>query len=156
MAEVTVECTVNASVAKVWRSCDAYADIYLFNPGIKNSYLLGGSAKTGLGAKRQCDLADGRNHIREEIIGYEPERKLVIDIYDGTMPLRSAVATFNFWSAAETVTEVSMTMTFKPKFGPLGALMVPMMKRQFRPIMQSMLDGNAAYVERGETVAEAA
>lgn len=156
MPDVTVKSTVNASVAKVWQSWDAIADIYVFSPGIKSSYLLNGSAATGLGARRQCDFVDGKNHIREEIVGYEPERKLVIDIYEGTMPLRSVVATFRFTSRAREITDVSMTMAFKPKFGPVGALMVPMMKRQFRPILQSMLDGNAACVERGETVAQAA
>lgn len=34
--------------------------------------------------------------------------------------------------------------------------MAPLMKRQFGPILQAMLDGNADYVEDGKEVAMAA
>ena len=49
-----------------------------------------------------------------------------------------------------------MTLSFVPKFGPLGALMIPMLKSQFRKLLQSMLDSNAAYVERGPAAVQAA
>ena len=49
-----------------------------------------------------------------------------------------------------------MKVDFEPKFGVLGKMMAPMMKRQFRPMLQSLLDCNAAHIERGETVAAAA
>ena len=156
MARVTVTKTVKAAVSDVWKSWDAFGDIDRFNPQLKRSFLLQDSSPTGLGAARQCDLADGKNYIREKIVGYEPERKLEIDIYEGTMPLKSARATFDFREQGTSQTEVSMTMNFVPKFGLLGALMIPMMKPQFKKVLQSMLDSNAAYVERGETVAQAA
>jgi hypothetical protein len=41
-------------------------------------------------------------------------------------------------------------MEFVPGMGLLGKLMVPMMKMQFKPRLQSVLDGSAAYVERGQ------
>lgn len=78
------------------------------------------------------------------------------DIYEGTLPLKSALVTFAFSEEGNDLMDVSMTMAFKPKFAPLGALMVPMMKPKLRAMMQGLLDGNAAYVERGAPIARAA
>ncbi len=114
------------------------------------------SEQTGVGALRQCDLADGKNYIRERIIGYEPQRKLVIDIYEGSLPLKSAVAMFTFRAINLQKTEQTMQMEFQPKFGLLGKLMIPMMKPQFRRMLQALLDANAEYVVHGRTVAQAA
>lgn len=102
------------------------------------------------------DMADGKNFVREQIVGYQPQRKIEIDVYDGSLPLKSARASFDFREKGAGRTEVSMTMDFVPKFGIIGALMIPMMKPQFRKMLKSMLDGNAAYVERGQAVPQAA
>lgn len=149
MATVTVHRTVDAPASEVWTSWDDFGAIAAFNPNLSGSRLLPGSAPTGLGATRQCDLKDGRNHIRERITGYEPGRRMVVDIYEGTMPLKRAVATITLDDKGPRRTEVTMRMEFAPKFGPLGAAMVPLMRPQFRRMLRALLDGNAAYVERG-------
>ncbi len=156
MAKVTVTRTVNAPLQDVWASWDNFSDIYRFNPNLNGSHLLPGSASTGMGATRQCDMRDGKNFIQERIIGYDPHRKLVIDIYNGTLPLKSAVATFDFRAHGAQRSEVTMTMEFTPKMGLLGKMMLPLMKRQFRPMLQALLDANAAYVETGTEVSRAA
>ncbi|MEM7056052.1 MAG: SRPBCC family protein [Pseudomonadota bacterium] len=156
MAKVAVTTTVKAPLEQVWASWDDFGNIYRFNPNLKGSYLLPGSQPTGPGARRQCDLADGKNYIREKIIGYQDQKEMVIDIYEGTMPLKSAVAILSFRSTGSDQTVVTMEMDFKPKFGPIGALMVPMMKPKFRQMLQALLDANAAYVENGKTAGLAA
>ena len=50
-------------------------------------------------------------------------------------------------------TRVDFTMAFTPKMGLLGRMMIPMMKPQFARLLGKLMDGNKAYVERGETVA---
>lgn len=156
MAEVTVTNVVNAPVSEVWASWDDYGNIVRFNPNLKGSHLLLDGKATGLGAKRQCDLADGKNHIREEIVGYTPLREIVVDIYDGTMPLNSAKATIRFDQQGVSRTKVTMTMEFTPKMGLLGKAMIPIMKPMFRKMLNALLVANAAFVERGEEVARAA
>ena len=156
MASVTVSTIVNAPISQVWQSWDAFGDIDQFNPNLKRSFLLEGSSATGLGATRQCDMADGKNYIRERIVDYVPQRRLEIDFYELSMPLKSARATFNFHEKDATSTEVVMKMDFVPKFGPFGALMIPIMKPQFKKMLMAMLEGNAAYVERGQTNLQAA
>lgn len=152
MATVTVRRTVAAPPSEVWASWDDFGGIAAFNPNLRGSRLMPGSAPTGLGATRQCDMKDGRNHIRERVTAYEPSRRMVVDIYEGTMPLKRAEATITLEPKGPRSTEVAMRMEFTPKFGPLGAMMVPMMRPQFRRMLQALLDANAAYVERGQTV----
>lgn len=156
MAKVTVTQIVNAPLENVWASWDDFGNIADFNPNLKSSHLLKNGIESGVGAKRQCDLADGKNYIREKIVEYVPQQKIVIDIYEGTMPLDSAIATLDFGRTGDGQTRVVMTMRFKPKFGLLGALMVPMMKAQFSKMLQRLLDTNASHVEQGLQSVQAA
>ncbi len=155
MANVTVTQTVNAPIDQVWPSWDDFGAIAKFNPNLNGSHLINQSQNSGLGAMRQCDMADGKNYICEKVVEYRPHQKLVIDIYDGTMPLKRAMATFDFKARGQK-TDVTMSMDFTPKFGLLGKMMVPMMKPQFRKMMASLLQGNADYVETGKEVRTAA
>ena len=65
-------------------------------------------------------------------------------------------ATVTLRPVTHSKTEVTMSAAFEPKFGLLGKLMAPMMKRQFRSLLASVLAGNAAYVENGAAVPRAA
>lgn len=152
MAKVTVTRQVNAPLKAVWDSWDDYGNIFRFNPNLKGSFLINNSEASGLGATRQCDLADGKNYIQERIVGYSPMQSMTIDIFDGTMPLKQAEATFQFSPTTDQTTKVTMTMDFQPKYGLIGKMMVPMMKPQFRKMLDALLKGNAEYVESGSEV----
>jgi ribosome-associated toxin RatA of RatAB toxin-antitoxin module len=157
MATVIVSKRVNAPVEAVWESWNDFAGIDKFHPLLKKSYLLTDESKpTRVGARRQCDLSDNKNWLREEIIDHQPNKLLKIDIYESSMPVKSMQATIEFEKISEERTRVRFSSEFQPGMGILGKLMVPMMKRQFAPMLQALLDGNAAYVERQQTVAEAA
>ena len=150
MATVSVNKRVKAPITDVWASWDDFGNIYKFNPSVKHSELLDtGKASTGLGARRHCDLVDGKTWVQEEIIDYQPQSKLKVVIFDGNMPLKTAVATFAFKRAGKDETDIDLTMEFIPKFGPIGQLMVPLMKPQFKKILGEMLEGNALYVTNG-------
>ncbi|MEL6640751.1 MAG: SRPBCC family protein [Pseudomonadota bacterium] len=144
MATVSVDRVIDAPVAEVWKSWDDFGNISVFHPLLKSSHLLG-AQQTGKGATRQCDLKDG-NSIQERIIEYVPHERLVVDIYNGTLPLRRAIVTFVLTPMGQK-TNVKMSIEFAPKYGPMGALMVPLMKPQFRKMMLTLLDGNAVHVE---------
>ncbi len=155
METINVKKVIDAPVEKVWESWDDFGSIYKFNPGINASRLLGEDS-TGIGAMRECDLKDGKNWVRERIVDYVPLKKMRISIYESSMPIKTMTATVTFRSISDAKTEVDFTAEFEPKMGFLGKLMAPLMKRQFRPLLASMLDGNADYVERGVLVAQAA
>ncbi|UJB71112.1 SRPBCC family protein [Acaryochloris sp. 'Moss Beach'] len=152
MANVTVYRTIYSSLEKVWESWDDFGAIYKFNPNLTHSHLLEDSRPTGQGAKRQCDLKDGKNWIREEVIEYIPYQQLTLNIYEGTMPLKSAKATLRFRKVLANRTEISMSMDFEPKMGWLGKLMLPMMKPKFEEMLNALLAGNDAFVTQGQLV----
>ncbi len=148
--KIVVEEIVEAPLEQVWKTWDDFGVIARFAPNLKKSFLIEGSAKTGLGAKRHCDMADGKNFLKEEIIEYIPNKRLVIDVYDGSMPVESGTGAFDLEALDSGRTKVTMTMDFVPKFGVAGKMMMGAMKSKFRGQLQSMLKGNADYIEHGK------
>lgn len=157
MTKLIVSKRVSASIQDVWKSWDDFGNIYKYNPALKASRLLSSAdVPIRVGALRQCDMADGKNWVREEIIDYQPGRSMKIDVYDGSLPLKSMTANIEFEVISEQRTRVRFTAEFEPKFGFVGKLLAPLMKRQLEPVLQALLDGNAEFVERGTEVAMAA
>ncbi len=154
MAQVTVKKVVNQNVKTVFESWNKdFGNIARFNPNLRASHLLSNSPTSeGLGALRQCDLADGKNWIREKVISVDENKQIVIDIYEGTMPLSEAIATFDFSQHGKDQTEVAMTMKFTPKGGVFGKALIPILKAKFRGMLQALLDANADYVENGTEI----
>lgn len=155
MQTINVKKVIDAPIEQVWESWDDFGNTYKFNPGINASRLLS-EELTGEGARRECDLKDGKNWVREQIVDYVPLKRMRIDIYESSMPIKTMSAIVTFRSINEAKTQVEFTAEFEPKMGFLGKLMAPLMKRQFRPLLTSMLDGNADYVENGILVPRAA
>ena len=152
MASVRLEQLVSAPRAKVWAIWDDYENIDRFHPGLTSSHLVNGSKiPTGIGAKRQCNLSDNKNWIQEEIVQYVPMEKIVIDAYQGTMPLKKAIASFRFQELSAYETNIIFDMEFTPKMGWLGKLLIPMMKIQFRKMMGDVLAASAQFSEQQPT-----
>lgn len=149
MHSVREKVVVNAPLRTVWKTWDDYGNIAQFNPNLKGSHLIDGSQETGLGATRQCDLADGKNYIQERIIEYVPEKKMAVDIYAGTLPFKAARVDIELRELANNKTEVSFTMSFRPKLGLLGRCLVPLMKPQLRKSIGKLLNANQEFNEHG-------
>ncbi len=152
MAEVVVTQEVNAPLADLWQSWDSFDEIYRFNPVINQSPLLPRSAPTGMGAERVCKHIDGKTYLKERIIGYQPEEHIVVDIFDANLPLKKAVVTLDFVALSPDQSRVTMRISFTPKFGPVGWLIAPLMKSQFRKGLSDLLSSNARFVEKGVEV----
>lgn len=156
MPKVSTKTTILAPLEQVWSAWDDFGAIAKFNPNLNKSFLINQSQETGIGAERQCDLSDGKNFIRERVIEYVPNKKMKVDIYAGTMPLKRATALIQIRALGPHQTEVNFEMEFVPKMGLLGRLMVPLMKPQFTKMLNSLLAGNKAFVENGTIIARAA
>lgn len=152
LPSVSVRHAIKAPLARVWASWNDFGGIYKFHPALKHSRLLPGSPATGVGCTRQCDMKDGKNWVRERIVAYVPEQSQVIDLYDSTMPLKRARAFLELKALSVDETEVVMTMRFEPKMGFLGRLMVPMMKMQFKKMLNSVLLANDTFVTQGKAL----
>jgi len=158
MYNITVGKTLNAPRKAVWASWADFGNVAAWHPFVSHSKLLGDPTEpVQLGSRRQCDLADGKNMVRERIIEYTPEERLKIEMYDGTLPMKTVVATVSFGAPDAERTRVIMSMDFEPRYGLLGKLMVPMIKRQFRKMFTELLDANErnALEQRGGRAASA-
>ena len=152
MTTITVAETVNAPVADVFASWNDFGNIYKYNPNLVRSFLINDSAPGGLGAMRQCVLSDGKNHIRERIIGFEENRQILLEIYEGTIPIKYARVTLDFKSISAGRTHVTFRMDATFKMGLLGRLLSPVIAGQMKKALNALLDGNKAYVEKGTVV----
>ena len=156
MAEVVLTKTVNVSIEDAWAVWDDFHNVAKFNPLLASSHATTGKESLeGLGAQRQCNMADGKNWIKEEIVAYTPLKEIKIAILESTMPLKEGMATIKLKKLGEHKTQVLFTMTFTPKMGLIGKLMTPMMKKQFSTMLGQMLDSYAKYSEEQPSVAVA-
>ncbi len=134
MNSVTTSRAIDAPVSDVWALWADFGNVFEWHPFVGHSYLV------GVGTRRQCDMSDGKNSVREEIVAFEPEQKMQISVYEGTMPLKSALGTIRFSPLSGARTRLEIRMDFEPKFGLIGRLMAPMMRRQFRGMFSQMLE----------------
>lgn len=149
MYTITVKKFVDAPLDCVWASWDDFDNIDRFHPFVAESRRLGDtSGPVGIGTKRECELSDGSNWVREQITEYEPGKTLAVDVYEHSLPVRSLRTTLRFRALADCRTEVTMTAEFAGRGGPLGRLLSPLTRRRFRPVVTALLNANADYVER--------
>ncbi len=152
MAKLKITHRVSAPTDEVWESWNDFGGNYKFNPNLSYSHLLDGSTETGLGATRKCNMKDGRNWVSEEVINYVSGKSMTIKVTGGTMPLKEMVGTISVHKINNSLTEVALNMTFIPKDGFMGILMMPMMKIMFKRMLKKVFVANEKYVLYGTTV----
>ncbi|MBT8468693.1 MAG: SRPBCC family protein [Deltaproteobacteria bacterium] len=144
MGKITVSGTMSHSVDRVWSMLDDFGSVYLWSAGVESSPIIGGTPERGVGAERLCTLYDG-NRISERVIESVDERNLVVDIYDTTMPLKSARGRFDLEKTSDGGTLVRITFEYVVKYGVLGKVMDALIiKRSLKKSFDNML---AALVE---------
>ena len=88
---------------------------------------------------RACHFTDGME-VKERIVAWDEGKSLTIDIFEGSMPLNCAKARLDVKTVGPNKTEVSMTMGYEVKYGPLGKMMdLLMMKGQFTSMREKKL-----------------
>lgn len=152
MHTVSVTRTIDTPVATVWNALDDVGNVYRIHPMVESSESIN-DVTTGEGAKRQSTLYDG-GALLEEIVESDPKHRQVVNVIDaGPFPLKEAVATFDLEPIGENSTEVTMTMSFVPKFGPAGWLLAKlMMKNKLRAMCGDILAGLDTHLQTGEIV----
>lgn len=140
-----------ASSSTVWDLLADFENIDFFNPNLSRSFLLTKDAEIGVGTKRQCDLSDGKNFIQEEILEWQPGEYYLIDIYNGTMPVKNAKTKLGVIPSAQGGSQVYMEFSYDPKFGPIGKVMdILMMRRMMSGLLQKVVDGLAEKANEAE------
>ncbi len=142
MHRVNVKREIEAPIADVWEIVADYGNVAVWNPLLRASRLLDGPPR-GKGAERQCDMADGKNYLRERVTEWQEGQFVEVELYETTMPLSCALARVELEARGPSRTVVSMTMHFQPSGGALarslaGLMMKPMFRRMFRKLASAL------------------
>lgn len=157
METITAAIIVNAPVAVVWASWSDFGHSHRFNPAVSSSRLLSdGHLATGTGTRRECELSDGKNWLRERIVGFQTNRLLKTEVYESSLPVSSMSITVDLMESSQGVVEVTVICEFEPASGIVGKLTAPLMRRRFRSMLAALLEGNRVYVEHNDCIRKAA
>lgn len=149
MASFQETTRIRATPAEVFVVLDDIAGISHWNPGVKQSALLGDQPR-GLGAARTCDLG-GRNYLHEEVVHHETDRALTMRITETNLPFSRADINFRLTADGHD-TIVTVSPDYKLKYGPVGRLLDALVvRRTYRRGMASLLSGLQRQLEGSRT-----
>lgn len=140
MKSVRIERTLDASRERVWATLADFGGVGRWNPNLASAELLGGPSE-GLGARRRCNMKDGKNHIEEVVTGWVEPSRMEIEVTDGTMPFATALISVQLAAVGATQTRVTLTMSYKTKATFAGAAMNLMAGPMLRRMLGQLLDG---------------
>ncbi len=151
MSQVTVSHIVSSPISKVWAVLADFGGIHRFSAGIEASPINDGTPSTGVGAERNCQLYDG-NNLQERITEFVENKRLGIEIFQTSMPLKAATAHFDL-EPAEGGCKVTMTMDYELKYGIVGKAMdAMMMKGMMSKNLGGLLHGLDEHLATGEPI----
>jgi uncharacterized membrane protein len=118
---------IDAPLDRVWRVLADLAAVQLYNPMVTSARLLG-AQREGVGAARRCELRP-KGWVEERVWEWIPERALGLEVAASEWPL-----VFMKWRTElephGASTHVAQEMSYRVKFGPLGALMNVLVMRR--------------------------
>jgi len=157
MASVRVTQTSTAKSQTCWNLLADFDNMEFFNPGITKSYYMNETKEVGVGTKRHCDLVDGKNFVREEIIEWKVGEYFMVDIYETSLPVSNSSTKFGILPIATSGSTVYIEYTYTPPFGPLGGLMnILFLKNYLSKGLQTVVDGLVQKAEEREYLAKSA
>lgn len=103
----------------VWSALADMTSVRHYNPLVERVFLLAGPL-SGPGAARRCEGPQGA--FVERVGAWERGRSITIDLVESGWPVRGMRWTTSV-RADDAGTLMTQTTEYKPKFGPLGALL---------------------------------
>ncbi len=146
MGEFEESITIEASPEKVWEVLADIGSIYIWNPGVVRSKQTT-PGRVDIGSRRRCDLG-GKNYLEEEVVTFDPPRRLTIRITDTNLPFETADIRFVIEPSRDKAL-VKVSPKYRIKYGWLGRLLDAVMVRaQYRKGMRGLLCGLKDHVEK--------
>ncbi len=145
MSNFTTEIKIDAPVDRVWDTLADIGSIDEWNPGVKRSHVTT-DRREGLGTGRHCELP-GKKHLDETVVDWEPHQRLTMRIVGTNLPLKTAEIRFALRPAGGG-TIVTVSPTYKLKFGPLGTVLDQLfVRRTYLQGMRALLLGLKKHAE---------
>jgi len=112
----------NIDAETMWKIVGDFSNVHKVHPAVKTVDQLTPQGN-GEGAIRRCNFYDG-GHADEEIKNWDANNMSYdVHVLKGTIPFKTAVASFVVESLGEEKSKVSVTMDATVKYGPIGVLM---------------------------------
>ncbi len=151
MSTVTHTATIEASKTATWNVLNDFGGVHRWHFNIESSPLSSANNE-GLGATRVCRFYNGPE-LTERIVEYEEGEFMNIAFVEFKLPLKRANVTFRVRELTKTKTEVTVTMDYVMRFGPLGwALNKAFLQPTLRKVFRNMLDGLNHHTVTGELI----
>ena len=129
MRSINTTSVIAAPRSAVWAVLADFPNVADWNTGVKKSYSTS-EASSGVGAQRHCDIAPA-GQLSETIRQWEPENMMAISIDTAKkMPITYALGTFTLTDDGDS-TSVRLDFEYRPRFGPIGKLISPLLDKQF-------------------------
>lgn len=154
MQKIIVERTINAPKSIVWEKLSDIGNVYIFNPMVEKSVLVG-EQTCGVGTKRTCALGEGsgmKGHLEEEVIGWKEGESLTIRINSGPMPTKHMALKFDLREISANQTNIKAVVEYQMKWGLMGKLMGVMMKPQLNGMVTKIYLGLEKHIRTGEEI----
>ena len=152
MTSISGTVRIHASKDEVWKILADLGGIQNFHPGVRKSYYTT-DVKEGLGAARVCELLPV-GKVEEHVIDWKDGEELTLDVVplEKAPPLRDARGRIQLEADGEE-TVVTMTVSYRLGFGPIGMLMDALfVRRQVKKVVPAVLRGLKRHAETGEVL----
>jgi hypothetical protein len=152
MGKFTVSQTMNHSVDRVWSALEDFGGVHRWSAGVEASPINAGTPDSGVGAERNCALYDG-NYIQERVTESVEKERLALEVFDTSMPIKSANAWFDLEATSDGGSKLDMTMDYVVKFGIVGKAMdAVMLKGAMTKSLTNLLAALDAHLTTGEHI----
>lgn len=147
MGSLHHEIRIDAPVEAVWKAVADLAAVQHWNPMVAPARYVS-EQREGVGASRHCELKP-KGWVEERVWDWNPPHAIGLEVTASEWPI-----VFMKWKTElqkdSDVTRMSQAMTYKVKFGPLGALMdVFMIRRMLNKGISEAFEALKRYVVGG-------
>ena len=153
MSHVQKTQVINAPIGPTWAAVSKLGAVQDWHPNVARATVLT-SDDSGVGASRRVEFQDGRGSV--ETVIEESEQQFTKMDMSAESPLEKIVVTIHTKERSAEATEVTFTVDYGMKYGPIGWVIDALMiKRLFRKAFDSALAGLAYHLESGNLVTDA-
>mmetsp|Transcript_34119 Transcript_34119/g.83674 ORF Transcript_34119/g.83674 Transcript_34119/m.83674 type:complete len:154 (+) Transcript_34119:79-540(+) len=145
--------TIPFPASEIWSILDDFPNVQKFHPSVVSVDMLT-EQERGIGARRQCNLANGTS-LKEVIVDYVEGEMFSVDAYDLSAPVHSARGTLKCVPIDSGSCRAEMEFEMDPKYGVVGKLLLGIFARpQLNATIRDLLEGLEEFRRTGKEVTQ--